>query len=119
MTSLKRSICRVLILAMLALSFQAAQAGMIGTEQAIAAGVAAPQRALVMDILQRADTAAQLQALGIDPALARERVASMTDQEVRQLAGDMQAAPAGGSDGATVVIVLLVIGLIWFFAFRM
>ena len=78
MISLKKNTCRVLIVAMMALSFQTARAGMIGTEQAAADGGAATQRSLVMSVLDRAETVAQLQAQGIDPAMARERVASMT-----------------------------------------
>ena len=118
MISLKKNTCRVLIVAMMALSFQTARAGMIGTEQAAAAGGAAVQRSLVMSVLDRAETAVQLQAQGIDPAMARERVASMTDQEVRQLAGDMQTAPAGAMSSGGWLAEIVVAGLIWYFAFR-
>ena len=118
MISLKKNTCRVLIVAMMALSFQTARAGMIGTQQAAADGGAASQRSLVMSVLDRAETAAQLQAQGIDPAMARERVASMTDQEVRQLAGDMQTAPAGAMTSGGWLAVIIIAGLIWYFAFR-
>ena len=117
MISLKKNTCRVLVVAMMALSFQTARAGMIGTEQA-AVGGAATQRSLVLSVLDRAETAAQLQARGIDPAMARERVASMTDQEVQQLAGDMQTAPAGAMSSGGWVAVIVIAGLIWYFAFR-
>ena len=118
MISLKKSTCRVLIVAMMALSFQTARAGMIGTDQAAADGGASAQRSLVMSVLERAETVAQLQAQGIDPAMARERVASMTDQEVRQLAGDMQTAPAGAMSSGGWLAVIIIAGLIWYFAFR-
>ena len=118
MISLKKNTCRVLIVAMMALSFQTARAGMIGTDQAAADGGASVQRSLVMSVLERAETAAQLQAQGIDPAMARERVASMTDQEVRQLAGDMQTAPAGAMSSGGWLAVIIIAGLIWYFAFR-
>lgn len=119
MISLKKNTCRVLVVAMMALSFQTARAGMIGAEQTAADTGAATQRSLVMSVLDRAETAAQLQAQGIDPAMARERVASMTDQEVRQLAGDMQTAPAGASmSSGSWVAVIVIAGLIWYFAFR-
>jgi hypothetical protein len=119
MISLKKSTCRVLVVAMMTLSFQSARAGLIGTEQAAAADGAAAQRSLVMSVLDRAETAAQLQAQGIDPAMARERVAAMTDQEVRQVAGDIQTAPAGaGLSTGGWIAVIVVAGLIWYFAFR-
>ena len=118
MISLKKNTCRVLVVAMMALSFQTARAGMIGTEQAAADSGAATHRSLVLSVLDRAGTAAQLQAQGIDPAMARERVASMTDQEVQQLAGDMQTAPAGATSSGTWLAVIVIAGLIWYFAFR-
>jgi hypothetical protein len=119
MTSLKKTTCRVLVVSMLALSFQTAGAGMIGTDQAAADAAATGQRSFVMSVLQRADTAAQLQAQGIDPALARERVAAMTDQEVSRLASDMQTAPAGaGMDSGAWLAVIAVAALLWYFAFR-
>ena len=117
MISLKKNTCRVLVVALMTLSFQSARAGMIGTEQA-AAGTAPVERSMVLSVLDRAETVAQLQSQGIDPAMARERVAAMTDQEVQKLAGDSQTAPAGAwSTGATVA-VLVIAGLIWYFAMR-
>ena len=95
MRSMKKMTCRALVVSLLALSFQTANAGMIGADQAAAAGAAQTDRGMVLSYLSRAETAAQLQAQGIDPAMARERVAAMTDQEVRTLAQDMQTAPAG------------------------
>ena len=87
MISLKKNTCRVLVVAMMTLSFQSARAGMLGAEQAAADGGVSAQRSMVLSVLDRAETAAQLQAQGIDPAMARVRVAAMTDQEVQQLAG--------------------------------
>jgi hypothetical protein len=118
MISLKKNTCRVLVVAMMTLSFQSARAGLIGTEQAAAEGAASAQRSMVMSVLDRAETAAQLQAQGIDPAMARERVAAMTDQEVRQIAGDMQTAPAGGLNAGGWLAVIVIAGLVWYFAFR-
>ena len=119
MISLKKNTCRVLVVAMMTLSFQSARAGMIGAEQAAADSGAATQRSLVLSVLDRAETAAQLQARGIDPSMARERVAAMTDQEVHQLAGDMQTAPAGaGLNAGGWLAVIVIAGLIWYFAFR-
>ncbi|MBC7468102.1 MAG: PA2779 family protein [Ramlibacter sp.] len=116
---MKKNTCRVLVVSLLALSFQTAGAGMIGTEQAAAGSGATAQRSMVMSVLDRAETAAQLQAQGIDPAMARERVAAMTDKEVQQLAGDMQTAPAGaGLNAGGWLAVIIIAGLIWYFAFR-
>ena len=103
---------------MLALSFQTAQAGMIGAEQA-AAPTTSAERMVVLSALGRAEVASQLQAAVIDPNDARALVATMSDQEVQTLARDIQSAPAGAdiSTGGWVAI-LLAIGLIWYFAYR-
>jgi hypothetical protein len=117
--TIKKMTCRALVVSLLALSFQTAHAGMIGADQAQAAVAAQSDRSMVMSVLGRAETTAQLQAQGIDPALARERVAAMTDQEVHALAQDMQTAPAGAAlHAGGWVALILVIGLVWYFAYR-
>ena len=117
-SSMKKMTCRALIVSMLALSFQTANAGMIGADQAAAAGAAQTDRSMVLSYLSRAETAAQLQAQGIDPTMARERVAAMTDQEVQALAQDIQTAPAGAMSGWGWLAVILIAAAIWYYAFR-
>ncbi|MGH8831510.1 MAG: PA2779 family protein [Polaromonas sp.] len=113
----KNLTCRFLIVALMTLSFQTARAGMIGAEQAAAS--VQPDRVAMLSVLNRADTTAQLRAQGIDPAMASERVAAMTDEEVRTLAGNIHTAPAGGDISAgTVLAVLVIAGAVWYFAFR-
>jgi hypothetical protein len=115
-TTIKKMTCRALVASMLAFSFSAAKASMIGADQAAPASA---DRAAIVSVLDRAETAAQLQAQGIDPAMARARVAAMSDQEVQQLAQTMQTAPAGASlHAAGWVAVVVVAGLIWYFAMR-
>ena len=115
---MKKMTCHALVVSLLALSFQTASAGMIGVDQAAAASPAQTDRGMVLSVLSRAETAAQLQAQGIDPAMARERVAAMTDQEVQTLAQDMQTAPAGALSSGGWLAVVLVAALIWYFAYR-
>jgi hypothetical protein len=101
----------------MALSFQTAQAGLMGADQA-AAGTTSPERAMLLSTLDRTDVAAQLQAAGVDPLAARERVKSMTDQEVHAMAQDMQAAPAGGVSTWGWVAIVLIAALVWYYAIR-
>jgi hypothetical protein len=115
MNSMKKTTCRVLVASLLCLSFQTANAGLIGAEQA--AAPTSPDRALVLSALDRPEVVSQLQAAGVDMRSARDRVAAMSDQEVGAMLQDMQTAPAG-ADGGTWVAVLVVAGLIWYFAFR-
>ena len=114
--NLKKMTCRGLIISMLALSFQTAGAGMIGADKA-APPTAQQDRTMVLEVLARADTSSKLEAMGVDPNQARERVAAMSDTEVAQLAQDLRQAPAG-ADGGTVLAVVIIAAAIWYFAFR-
>jgi hypothetical protein len=114
----KKTTCRVLVVSLLALSFQTARAGLIGADEA--AGTPAPtERAMLLSTLDRADVAAQLRAAGVDPNDARARVQNMSDQEVHAMAQDIPSAPVGGDMSAWgwVAIVLIVV-LIWYYAVR-
>jgi hypothetical protein len=97
---------------LLVLPYGAAQAAMISTEQAIAAPAttrtAGEARAHVMGLLQRADVQAEMRALGVDPTEAIERVKAMSDREVQQASGKIDASPAGGS------VIGIVLGSILF-----
>lgn len=114
----KRTTCRVLVASLLTLSFHTAQAGLIGADQAAAPTAAAADRALVISTLERAEVASQLQAFGVDPRAARERVNSMSDQEVQTLAQDIQNAPVGAMSGWGWVAVILIAALVWYYAIR-
>jgi hypothetical protein len=98
-----KNICRLLIALMIWAPYQLASAGMVATDQTMPASTGADRTALV----------SELQAFGIDPASARERVAAMTDQEVRTLAGEIASAPAGGVYGEGIVFIILVSLIIW------
>ena len=114
-STLKNLLCRFLAIAMLMLPFQTGQAGMIGTDQAIAAASSQTDRNVVLNFLNRSQTVNEFQALGLDAGAARDRVAAMTDAEVGTLAGKINAVPAGG-DG--VVVIILVALIVWYFVFR-
>jgi len=112
-----RMLCRFLMVLMVWTPMHMANAGMIGTDQIVSTAAAA-DRDSVMQFLGRAEVTSQLQALGIDPAAARERVAAMTDDEVRVIAGKIATQPAGG-DALGVLLLLLVVGaVVWWIWFR-
>ena len=108
--------CRFLILAMMSLSFQTASAGIIATDQAAAVASAHTDRTLVLEALNRSDVRDQMQAQGVDPADARERIAALSEQELRTLAGNIEIAPAGAD--ATFLAVVVGGALVWYLFFR-
>jgi hypothetical protein len=110
-STMTRTICRMLIVMMAWMPFHVAQAGIISTEQAVAS--VQSDRAAVLNLIQRSDVASQLQSFGVDLSTAKDRVAAMTDEEVRSLAGKLNAVPAGG-DG---LVILLLVGVILWLVF--
>ena len=106
-----KTICRLLVVLMVWTPYQLAQAGMIGTDQ-VATASSQADRSAVLEFVSRADVANQLQALGMDAATAKERVAAMTDAEISFLASRINDLPAGG-DAAGVILLLLVIAAVW------
>lgn len=92
-----------------------AHAGMIGTEQAVAAQARAENLATVQGFMAREDVRAQLETWGVEPAQATDRVAQLSDAELQQVAVNIENQPAGG--GALVIIgvvflVLLILELV-------
>ena len=115
-STMKKMTCRALVVSLLALSFQTADAGMISADRA--ANSAPVGRAMVLSALDRAEIAAELQAQGIDPTMARARMAAMTDEEVQAMAQDIQTAPAGAMSEVAFVAFLVVVVVIWNYAYR-
>ncbi len=86
-----------------------AEAGLIGTLQAVDAGTRGADLAAVNAALSREQVRAQFIALGVDPAKVESRVAALTDGELRALADKVNDAPAGGDALAVVGIVFIVL----------
>lgn len=108
-----RTISRVLIICMSAVSFQAG-AGLIGTDE-----VAAAAAAVKFSPGARAALADQFEALGLAADSARDRVAALTDAEVAQLSSRLEGLPAGAGGGGMVLgVAFVLIFLIWRFGIR-
>ncbi len=88
-----------------------ANAGVIGTDAYLTAQARAGHLADINAALSRADVQAQLVALGVDPAHAVTRAASLSDTELQRVAAEMQTLPAGG-DGLLVVVGIVFIVLL-------
>jgi hypothetical protein len=110
--TLTQLLCRFLAIALMLLPYQTGQASMIGTELAAAPASAQADRSAVSSFLSRAQTVSEMQSLGLDPQVAQDRVAAMTDAEVRSLAGKMNALPAGGEGLILVLLLVLIIFLV-------
>jgi len=74
------------------------------------------ERERVKSLLERPEVSAEMERMGISAEEARSRVDAMTPAEVSQLAGRLNALPAGGAasqqDLLLVIILLLLLIII-------
>jgi len=108
MNRTRRFIASLLVVSIIGLGLPPpSQAAIVATDAALAAA----QRDRVATLLGRADVRAQLEAHGVRPANVQARVAALTDEEVAQLAGQLDRLPAGGEGiiGALVIVFLVLL----------
>lgn len=94
-----------------------AQAGIVGTEQALVTPAGQADRDRVSTFLARQDVRQELMAQGVNADDAIARVQAMSDAEVAQLAQRVDQAPAGaGVVGVlfTIFLILLVTDILGF-----
>ena len=95
---------------------QAQPSQLVSTQSALDAVQISNERARINDLLARNDVQEQLVGFGVELSEVEARVAAMTDQEVLQMADQLDNMPAGANAviGAllTVFIILLVTDLL-------
>lgn len=109
MTALKRVVCGVLIVCTLGAGVPLpASAGIIATDQVATSA----ERDRVKSFFDRAEVRARMQALGVSPQAARDRVDALGDEEVAALAGRLDQLPAGGTDLLSVALIVFLVLLL-------
>ena len=92
---------------------QSASAALVGAEDVARAQIEQPAsqdaQARVQEILARPDVQAELVRQGVDPALAAERAASLSQEDAQKLAATMDSAPAGGDVLGAILLVFFVL----------
>lgn len=110
MHTFKRLIASFLIICMSSLGLPMyAHAGIVPTEEVTITTNAAAERDRVVDFLTRDDVRQSLESQGVNPQAAIDRVNSMTDHEVQQLAGRIDQAPAGGNVLGVLFAVFIIL----------
>ena len=89
-----------------------AKAGIIGTEAAINSLQGENSRARVTAFLDRQEVQEAFIEKGIDPSQAKDRIASLTDQDISQICKTLDQLPAGGDGVGTVVGAIVLIFLV-------
>lgn len=112
----RSSLALLLVTSIFATSVQqAASAGVIGTQQYLAAADRDAALARIDAVLAKDEVRHRLEQLGVDPLAANERIAALTDQELQTLATDLENLPAGGDllgIAGIVFLVLLILELV-------
>lgn len=88
---------------------QSASAAIISTQSALAAQERQERVSAIQHQLAREDVQQQMMALGVDPEMAQERVASLTEAELQQLQQHLDKLPAGGSLVGVIGVVFVVL----------
>jgi hypothetical protein len=94
----------------------AAQAAMVPTQQvlgAVAPADVSSDRDRLGNLMARDDVRRELIRLGVDADEANQRIAALSDAEVKRMVGTLDAAPAGGSIVGILLIVLIVLGIVY------
>ena len=109
MNRFRRVIATSLVVSMAGLSLPLpAQAAMVSTDQAVASAA----RARIDGLLAREDLQAKLAAHGVKVSDVRARVAALSDDEVSQLASQIDKAPAGGDAAGALISAALIVFLV-------
>ncbi|WP_162925696.1 PA2779 family protein [Isoalcanivorax indicus] len=85
-------------------------AGMLGTDTALAEARVADHRAQLLTALERDAMRDALVARGVNPEQAAERIERLSEQELALLSEQMDELPAGA--GATTVLLVVIILLL-------
>lgn len=92
---------------------KSAHAGMITTNQVVTEMTRAESQERVANFMDRKDVQDQMVKFGVSPEEAQKRVASLSDAELRKIAGEIDKSTVGGDVGGILVLVVLVLLIIY------
>ncbi len=85
------------------------RADMVATPTLLNQELRSTQVELIETYLAQEEVLLQMEAMGVNPVLAAERVASLTDAQLQQLAINVQDAPAGGALGVVIAVLVIIL----------
>lgn len=114
--SLPRTIALILAVLIVSAAWPTlSHADVVGTEDILVEQQSTVDRESLMQELSRSDVQKELERYGVDPEQAQERVAAMTDAEVRELSAGVDQMVVAGDRNITLsltsalLIVLLIL----------
>jgi hypothetical protein len=103
------SVFVLVLMVMMTVPVHSVLAAMIETETVVELDRVLQTRAYLNEFIARQDVQTLLNAQGIDPAEAKARVNSLTDDEVIKIADRIEQLPAGGNGFLGFLLVLALI----------
>ena len=105
-----RFLSALLAVSILFVSVQpAANAAIVSTSELVATEQSKIGREYLLNSLERDEVRTALTSQGVDLEMAKQRVASMTDEEVKALNQKMEEMPAGGVVEALLIVFLVLL----------
>ena len=105
-----RFLSALLAVSILFVSVQpAANAAIVSTSELVATEQSKIGREYLLNSLERDEVRTALTSQGVDLEMAKRRVASMTDEEVKALNQKMEEMPAGGVVEALLIVFLVLL----------
>jgi hypothetical protein len=89
-----------------------AQAAMVGTDNLLQRAQSGQSRATLQHLLDQQAAQQQLQAMGVDPAWASERVARLSDAELARINQGIDRMQAGGDGILGILLVIFIVFVI-------
>ena len=86
-----------------------AYAGLVGTDQILLEEVTSQDREVLYEIFNRSDAQKLLEKSGVSNKQAHDRIAALTDEEVRMFAQNFEELPAGGVGNAAAILILVLL----------
>jgi hypothetical protein len=112
MSKFTRIVASVLIICLSGLSFpMQAAAAIVSTREATAPTGITAERERIISLFSREEVRKSLEEHGVAPQAAIDRIQTLSDEEIQQLAASIDQAPAGGDVIGvlfTIFIILLV-----------
>ena len=112
LTNSKRLGAVLVAAAMMGVQLAPVQAAMVGTDRLLGNHQASASASTPTALLERADVRDQMISMGLDPELAKARVARLSADELQQLNQRLAQLPAGGSTVLGVILLIFIIFII-------
>lgn len=106
-------LCLMISFTLVELPIMKAHAGMITTNEVVTEMTRAQSHQKVASFMDRKDVQEQMVKFGVSPEEASKRVASLSDAELRKIAGEIDKSTVGGDIGGILILVVLVLLIIY------